>query len=177
MTDGPRSPKTPPDRESAASEATAPDRESAASEATPPDHESAASEATAPQPADNDLDQEMAAGEAKSHALMARFADLRADLDARPVLRLVYRIVVAVVGAAVILAGIAMLALPGPGWLTIFLGLGILATEFSAFHRLNLWARKTVRRWWLWARARWSARRGRPAQRTGPASPPRRPEA
>lgn len=41
------------------------------------------------------------------------------------------KIVVGVIGATVILAGIAMLILPGPGWLTIFGGLAILATEFA----------------------------------------------
>lgn len=41
------------------------------------------------------------------------------------------KIVVGVIGATVILAGIAMLVLPGPGWLAIFGGLAILATEFA----------------------------------------------
>lgn len=41
------------------------------------------------------------------------------------------KIVIAVMGGTVVLAGIAMLALPGPGWVTIFAGLGILATEFA----------------------------------------------
>lgn len=41
------------------------------------------------------------------------------------------KIVVAVIGTTVILAGIAMLVLPGPGWLAIFGGLAILATEFA----------------------------------------------
>ncbi len=31
----------------------------------------------------------------------------------------------------VLLLGIAMLVLPGPGWLTIFAGMAILATEFA----------------------------------------------
>jgi hypothetical protein len=41
------------------------------------------------------------------------------------------KIIVAVIGMTVILAGVAMLVLPGPGWLTIFGGLAILATEFA----------------------------------------------
>ena len=40
------------------------------------------------------------------------------------------RLVVLVLGFAVLGAGIAMLALPGPGLIVIILGLGILATEF-----------------------------------------------
>lgn len=41
------------------------------------------------------------------------------------------KFVVGITGGTVIIAGIAMLLLPGPGWLTIFAGLGILATEFA----------------------------------------------
>ena len=40
---------------------------------------------------------------------------------------------------AVVLAGIALLALPGPGWATIFVGLAILATEFDQADRLKTW--------------------------------------
>ncbi len=41
------------------------------------------------------------------------------------------KFVIAITGGTVVLAGVAMLALPGPGWLTIFAGFGILATEFA----------------------------------------------
>jgi hypothetical protein len=44
------------------------------------------------------------------------------------------KIVVAVIGTTVLLAGLAMLLLPGPGWAAIFAGLAILASEF-------VWAR------------------------------------
>ncbi len=46
------------------------------------------------------------------------------------------RVAVTIAGFAVILAGIAMLVLPGPGWVAIFLGLGILATEYVWAERL-----------------------------------------
>jgi uncharacterized protein (TIGR02611 family) len=41
------------------------------------------------------------------------------------------KIVVLVVGLTVVLLGIVMLVTPGPGWVTIFAGLVILATEFA----------------------------------------------
>ncbi|MEY4339042.1 MAG: hypothetical protein RLZ14_892 [Actinomycetota bacterium] len=41
------------------------------------------------------------------------------------------RIGVFVAGVVVMLAGVAMLVLPGPGLVVILLGLGILATEFA----------------------------------------------
>jgi uncharacterized protein (TIGR02611 family) len=46
------------------------------------------------------------------------------------------RIAVTVAGFAVLLAGIALLVLPGPGWLLIFIGLAILATEYVWAERL-----------------------------------------
>lgn len=49
------------------------------------------------------------------------------------------RVVVFVVGATVVLLGVIMLVLPGPGLLVIFLGLSLLAGEF-------LWARLWLRR-------------------------------
>lgn len=47
------------------------------------------------------------------------------------------RILTGVVGGVVLLAGIVMIPYPGPGWLVVFAGLGILATEFQ-------WARRTL---------------------------------
>lgn len=44
-----------------------------------------------------------------------------------------------VVGWAVVLAGVAMLALPGPGWAAIFLGFAILATEFTTARAIRDW--------------------------------------
>jgi len=43
------------------------------------------------------------------------------------------------VGFAVVVAGIAMLALPGPGWAAIFLGFAILATEFAFAEKVRDW--------------------------------------
>jgi uncharacterized protein (TIGR02611 family) len=43
------------------------------------------------------------------------------------------------VGFAVVAAGVAMLALPGPGWAAIFLGFAILATEFAFAEKVRDW--------------------------------------
>ena len=48
----------------------------------------------------------------------------------------IYRITVAVFGVLVILAGIALIPLPGPGWLIVAFGVGILALEFDWAERL-----------------------------------------
>jgi len=47
------------------------------------------------------------------------------------VMRVGRRIGIAIAGGAVTAAGVAMLALPGPGILTVVLGLAILSQEFE----------------------------------------------
>lgn len=47
------------------------------------------------------------------------------------------RLIKIVVGFTVLLAGVVMLVTPGPGWVTIALGLAILAAEF-------VWARRLL---------------------------------
>jgi uncharacterized protein (TIGR02611 family) len=46
------------------------------------------------------------------------------------------RVAVTILGFLLIVAGIAMLVLPGPGWAAIFLGLAVLATEYVWAQRL-----------------------------------------
>ncbi|MGZ5297694.1 MAG: PGPGW domain-containing protein [Actinomycetota bacterium] len=48
------------------------------------------------------------------------------------------RIAITVVGVVVVLAGLALLVLPGPGWLLIFVGLSILGSEY-------VWAQRLLR--------------------------------
>jgi uncharacterized protein (TIGR02611 family) len=60
------------------------------------------------------------------------------------VLNATWRVVVLVLGVLIILGGVAMLALPGPGWAAIFVGLAVLATEFDWAQRLLHRARARV---------------------------------
>ena len=55
------------------------------------------------------------------------------------VVRQAYRMIVLVVGMTIVVAGIAMFVLPGPGILVLIAGLAILATEF-------VWARFLLQR-------------------------------
>jgi uncharacterized protein (TIGR02611 family) len=61
-----------------------------------------------------------------------------------------YRVVVGVVGAAVVVLGFVLIPLPGPGWLIVFAGLAILATEFAWAERLLRYARHKVHGWTTW---------------------------
>lgn len=54
-------------------------------------------------------------------------------------LKVVRRVIVSVVGATVVLIGIALLVLPGPAFVVIPVGLAILATEYA-------WARRWLRK-------------------------------
>lgn len=71
----------------------------------------------------------------------SRWKRWRARIAAKPSLNLGYRIAVGVIGALVLAAGVLAIPYPGPGWLIVFAGLGILASEFEWAHRLLRFAR------------------------------------
>jgi tellurite resistance protein TerC len=54
-------------------------------------------------------------------------------------LRKAKRLVIAVIGFTILLIGVAMIVLPGPAFIVIPIGLGILATEF-------VWAKKLLKK-------------------------------
>jgi len=54
-------------------------------------------------------------------------------------LKIAKRVIKIVFGFTLLIIGIAMLVLPGPGWLTIFFGLIILGAEY-------LWAKKLLKK-------------------------------
>jgi len=54
-------------------------------------------------------------------------------------IKIVKRVIVSVVGATVLLIGIALLVLPGPAFVVIPVGLAILATEYA-------WARRWLKK-------------------------------
>jgi uncharacterized protein (TIGR02611 family) len=47
-----------------------------------------------------------------------------------------YRISFAAIGIVIILLGVILIPLPGPGWLIVALGVGMLALEFDRMERL-----------------------------------------
>jgi uncharacterized protein (TIGR02611 family) len=75
----------------------------------------------------------------------------RRKIRANPKSNLIYRIVVAVVGALITIGGLVLIPAPGPGWLIVFLGLAVLASEFEWADRLLSYARHQVGRWTDWA--------------------------
>ena len=65
-------------------------------------------------------------------------------------LDLTYRVAVGVTGAAIVLGGLVLIPLPGPGWLIVFAGLALLSTEFAWAGRLLDFARAKVLGWTRW---------------------------
>lgn len=60
------------------------------------------------------------------------------------------RTAIAAVGGLVVLVGIIAIPYPGPGWLIVFAGLAILATEFDWARRLLDYARGKYDDWTAW---------------------------
>lgn len=81
----------------------------------------------------------------------------RARLRRNPVTHVAWRTTVGVVGALVVVVGLIMVPAPGPGWLVVFFGLVILASEFEFAQRVLDFARHHVGRWntWIMAQPMW----------------------
>ncbi|MBA2946296.1 TIGR02611 family protein [Streptomyces himalayensis] len=65
-------------------------------------------------------------------------------IKARRALHLSWQVGVFVAGLAVVAAGVIMLPLPGPGWLVIFGGMAIWATEFVWAQLVLRWTKRKV---------------------------------
>lgn len=65
-------------------------------------------------------------------------------IRSRRMLHLSWQVGVFVVGLAVVGAGIVMLPLPGPGWVVIFGGMAIWATEFVWAQLVLRWTKRKV---------------------------------
>ena len=82
--------------------------------------------------------------------MVVGFRGFRATVARNSAVDLTYRIAVGAVGIAVVIIGIVALPAPGPGWAIIFLGLGILATEFERARRVLTWVRTRYQAWVHW---------------------------
>ncbi|MEU2718127.1 TIGR02611 family protein [Streptomyces sp. NPDC007205] len=65
-------------------------------------------------------------------------------IKARRLLHLSWQVGVFVVGLAVVVTGVIMLPLPGPGWVVIFGGMAIWATEFVWAQLVLRWTKRKV---------------------------------
>ena len=60
------------------------------------------------------------------------------------------RVWTAIAGGAVILVGLVLIPYPGPGWLIVFAGFAILATEFAFAARALAWLKVKYEQWKDW---------------------------
>jgi uncharacterized protein (TIGR02611 family) len=98
----------------------------------------------------------MADAQAPPARRFARLQAFRARVRRTRAGRICWRIVVTVLGVVTIAGGVVLLPLPGPGWLIIFAGLGLLSTEYEWARRLLRFVRAKVTEW-----TRWWGRQGR----------------
>jgi len=82
-----------------------------------------------------------------------RWARWRDRLRDRRRAEFVYRIVVGVLGLAILGVGILAIPYPGPGWAIVFVGLAILATEFDWARRLLAFTRERYDKVMGWFKA------------------------
>ncbi|MEV4285435.1 TIGR02611 family protein [Nonomuraea bangladeshensis] len=69
------------------------------------------------------------------------------------------KIVVGVIGTVMVVGGLIMVPFPGPGWLVVFAGLAVLATEFHWAHKLLEFGKRTLHAWTQWyKRQGWTVR-------------------
>jgi uncharacterized protein (TIGR02611 family) len=102
----------------------------------------------------NALSRDIATGNDPRHPVRRALGRLRTWVAGHPYLLFAYRTVVALLGTLVILVGIVLIPLPGPGWLIVFLGLAVLGTEFASARRVGAFLKRIVTRVWTWWRAR-----------------------
>lgn len=81
-----------------------------------------------------------------------RAARMRARIKQSRTGNTIYRTDVGFVGGVVLVVGVIAIPYPGPGWLIVFCGLGILATEFAWAARVLTFAKHHYDRWEAWVK-------------------------
>ncbi|MGP3990258.1 TIGR02611 family protein [Streptomyces sp. 3N207] len=76
-------------------------------------------------------------------------------------LHMSWRVGIFLVGLAIVAGGIIMLPLPGPGWLVIFGGMAVWATEFVWAQHVLRWTKRKYREGTQWLKDRRAARKER----------------
>jgi len=64
--------------------------------------------------------------------------------------RISWQLLIALLGAVVVVIGVILIPFPGPGWLIVLAGLAIWAVEFVWAQRLLHFTRTQLERWWHW---------------------------
>jgi uncharacterized protein (TIGR02611 family) len=93
------------------------------------------------------------------HSPLDRLRAWRERIRARRSTRHAYQAVIGLLGGAIVVGGLALVPLPGPGWLIVFLGLAVLASEFAWAQSVLDFGKRTLRSWTDWLkRQSWPVR-------------------
>ncbi len=77
---------------------------------------------------------------------------MRNRVTALPGGRTVWRLLIGVIGGVIVVIGLLLIPLPGPGWALVFVGVALWATEFQWANRLLQFGRRVLRQWTDWAK-------------------------
>ncbi|MFC5816153.1 TIGR02611 family protein [Nonomuraea harbinensis] len=107
-------------------------------------------------------DADLMKDEAARHSSIPRRRGLKGWLDGVRATRtgaLTLKVVIGVIGTVMVVGGLIMVPFPGPGWLVVFGGLAVLATEFHWAHRLLEFGKRMLHAWTEWYKRRgWTVR-------------------
>jgi len=84
-----------------------------------------------------------------------------------PSLQVANKVLITLAGVLVIIVGLILVPLPGPGWLIVFFGLSILGLEFPPIQRFTSWIGAKAKGLWRNFRKRYPSR-VRVAERSEP---------
>ncbi|MCY1684304.1 PGPGW domain-containing protein [Kocuria sp. SL71] len=102
-------------------------------------------------PQGEDLADEIRRGQSHSHPIRRRMRAFQDWSHRGSRLRRTLVVgLISVAGFVLLMAGVIMWFIPGPGWLFVFLGIGVWSLEFAWAERLNHWALHQVTRLWTW---------------------------
>lgn len=65
---------------------------------------------------------------------------------------LIWKLLISAIGGVIVIVGLLLIPLPGPGWALVFLGVAVWATEFHWAFRLLQFGRRVLRNWTDWAK-------------------------
>jgi len=64
----------------------------------------------------------------------------------------VWRVLIGTVGTIIVVIGLLLIPLPGPGWALVFVGVAVWATEFEWAYRLLQFGRRVLASWTDWVK-------------------------
>ncbi|HEX8096272.1 TIGR02611 family protein [Jatrophihabitans sp.] len=65
---------------------------------------------------------------------------------------MIWKLLIGTIGGVIVVIGLLLIPLPGPGWALVFVGLAVWATEFHWAYRLLRYGRRLLRQWTDWAK-------------------------